>query len=38
MSKNIIAWAWRSGLIEFGEKLPAGALPIIVIRTPLPVM
>lgn len=24
----LIAWAWASGLIEFGSKLPDGALPI----------
>lgn len=24
----LIAWAWASGLIEFGTKLPGGALPI----------
>ncbi|EPZ2913989.1 host nuclease inhibitor protein, partial [Escherichia coli] len=28
MKKNLIAWAWSSGLIEFGYVLPEGALPI----------
>ncbi|ELK8222619.1 host nuclease inhibitor protein, partial [Escherichia coli] len=26
MKKNLIAWAWSSGLIEFGYVLPEGAL------------
>ncbi|EEQ1995197.1 host nuclease inhibitor protein, partial [Escherichia coli] len=25
MKKNLIAWAWSSGLIEFGYVLPEGA-------------
>lgn len=29
MKKNLIAWAWSSGLIEFGYVLPEGALPIV---------
>lgn len=26
---TLIAYAWASGLIEFGEKYPEGALPIL---------
>lgn len=26
------AFAWRSGLIEFGERIPSGALPILTAR------
>ncbi|ELW7372145.1 TPA: host nuclease inhibitor protein [Yersinia enterocolitica] len=26
---TLIAYAWASGLIQFGKKLPKGALPII---------
>lgn len=29
MSSKITAYAWESGLIEFGQQLPDGALPII---------
>ena len=29
MSKKITAYAWASGLIEFGDVFPDGALPII---------
>jgi len=29
MKAKITAYAWASGLIEFGNKLPDGALPII---------
>lgn len=29
MNKKITAYAWASGLIEFGDVLPDGALPII---------
>ena len=29
MEKQIISWAWASGLIEFGDVLPDGALPIL---------
>ncbi|HFS8942382.1 TPA: host nuclease inhibitor protein [Enterobacter roggenkampii] len=29
MGSKIRAYAWASGLIEFGQKLPEGALPII---------
>lgn len=28
-TKKITAWAWRSGLIEFGDEMPEGALPVI---------
>lgn len=28
-TKKITAWAWRTGLIEFGEVYPEGSLPII---------
>ncbi|EIZ2889791.1 host nuclease inhibitor protein, partial [Escherichia coli] len=29
MKRNLIAWAWSSGLIELGYVLPEGALPIV---------
>lgn len=29
MTGKITAYAWASGLIEFGNKVPDGALPII---------
>lgn len=29
MKEKITAYAWASGLIEFGHKVPDGALPII---------
>lgn len=29
MKKQITAWTWASGLIEFGEVYPEGALPVI---------
>ena len=29
MKKQITAYAWASGLIEFGEVYPEGALPVI---------
>lgn len=28
-SIKIKAWAWRSGLIEFGKSVPSGAFPIL---------
>lgn len=27
--KKITAYVWASGLIEFGDKVPDGALPVI---------
>ncbi|HDS8578232.1 TPA: host nuclease inhibitor protein [Klebsiella variicola] len=29
MATKITAYAWASGLIEFGQQLPDGALPIL---------
>lgn len=28
--KKIVAYAWASGLIEFGQNCPDGALPVLV--------
>lgn len=28
-SAKVKAWAWRSGLIEFGKNVPPGAFPIL---------
>ncbi|EJM3830913.1 host nuclease inhibitor protein [Salmonella enterica] len=33
MKPATIAYCWASGLIEFGETLPEGALPIITINS-----
>lgn len=30
-TSNIRAYAWRSGLIGFGERVPSGALPILTV-------
>ncbi|ECQ3654987.1 host nuclease inhibitor protein [Salmonella enterica subsp. enterica serovar Thompson] len=30
MMKKIVAYAWASGLIEFGQACPGGALPILI--------